>query len=85
MSELQEKIGALLADERKRQNRSLENLAVELVRQRESLTLDVTAPGSPWSRAWKCRTEDDADGERKRCESKDGRSYSFRFSVDDDE
>ncbi len=62
-----------------------ENLTVELVRQRESLTLDVMAPGSPWSRAWKCRTEDDADGERKRCESKDGRSYSFRFSVDDDE
>ncbi len=61
-----------------------ETLAVELVRQRESITLDVTAPGNPWGRAWKCRTEEDADGERKRCESKDGRSYSFRFSLDDD-
>ena len=30
MSELQEKIGALLASERKRQNRTLENLSVEL-------------------------------------------------------
>jgi len=60
-----------------------DTLAVELVRQRQSLIVDVVKPASSWGRAWKCLSGDNTNKERKSCISKDGSSFSFRFSTDD--
>ncbi|MFK8030722.1 MAG: PDZ domain-containing protein [Gammaproteobacteria bacterium] len=60
-----------------------ESMAVELVRQRQSLTVDVVAPESSMSRVWKCLSNDGSKAERKRCLSKNGSSFSFSFDTDD--
>lgn len=61
-----------------------ETLSVELVRQRESLTLDVAAPKNSWGKAWSCTNEKGEGKDFERCESKDGSAFSFRFSTDDE-
>ncbi|MEM7081227.1 MAG: PDZ domain-containing protein [Pseudomonadota bacterium] len=59
-----------------------DRLAVEIVRQRESITLDVAVPENAWGRGWRCLSEEGDDSQGKRCVSRDGDAFSFKFDSD---